>query len=357
VPDLPIVLFTSWQGLFYSDNPRALSEEMRRRGAPFEQVWVVGPRTGPVPDYVRTVACGSPEHHVALEAARCIISNDTIHDVFVKAPGARYLQTWHGTPLKKIAFDVERPVFEDADRYPGDLARDVARWDWLLSPNRWATGILRGAFRFEGEILETGYPRNDLLWSPEREEIRARARHRLGIPDGVRAVLYAPTWRDGDPFSVALDLGTLARTLGADHAFLLRAHWHAFASEASRRVPGVLDVTEYQDVRELYLAADVLITDYSSAMFDFAVTGKPMLFFAYDLPRYRDELRGFYLDLEAEAPGPVLTSSGDVAAALRELEAVTSDHAAVYERFRARFLQLEDGRASARVLEHMFPSS
>ena len=354
MPAKPTVLFTSWQGLFYSDNPRAVSEALRRRGAPFRHVWVVGPATGAVPEDVATVTGGSAAHLAALETASFIVSNDTIHDDFAKARGAHYLQTWHGAPLKRIAFDVERPVFEDADRYPADLSRDVARWDWLLSPNPWATGIFRRAFRYEGEILETGYPRNDLLLSPRREEIRASVRRRLGVADTVRAVLYAPTWRDGESFSLGLDLTAIASALGDGHAVLMRAHWHAFATAASRRVAGALDVTDHQDMRELYLAADVLITDYSSAMFDFAVTGKPMLFFAYDLERYRDELRGFYLDFEATAPGPVLTSSAEVVEALRDLDAVAAAHAGAYERFRARFCGLDDGRASDRVLDAVF---
>src|SRR3954452_19719941 len=175
----PIVLFTSWQGLFYSDNPRALSEQLRLRAEPLEQVWVVGEHTGRMLPDVRTVRRGSGAHHAALERASYIVSNDTIHDRFAKAPGARYLQTWHGTPVKRIAFDVENAVFDDADTYPADLARDVARWDFLLSPSRWATDVLRGAFRYEGEILETGYPRNDLLFGAERDAIRARVRRAL----------------------------------------------------------------------------------------------------------------------------------------------------------------------------------
>jgi CDP-glycerol glycerophosphotransferase len=354
VAEQPTVLFTSWQGLFYSDNPRAVSEELRRRDAPFQHVWVVGPQTGPVPDAIVTVPRGSDAHRKVLHSARYIVSNDTIHDPFVKSDDARYLQTWHGAPLKRIAFDVENPTFEDADTYPAELARDVSRWDWLLSPNRWATDVLRRAFRFEGEILETGYPRNDLLFAPERDEIRRRVRRELGIADDVRAVLYAPTWRDGDAFAVALDLPALAAALGRDHALLLRAHWHAFAAPDARAFRGVCDVTDHQDLRELYLAADVLVTDYSSAMFDFANTGKPMLFYAHDLERYRDRVRGFYFDFPAVAPGPLLTSSADLVDALRDLDRVSSAHAAAYARFRSRFCQFEDGRAAARVLEAVF---
>jgi CDP-glycerol glycerophosphotransferase len=350
----PLVVFTSWHGLFYSDNPRALSEELGRRGAALDRVWVVGPDTGPLPDDVHTVSRGSAEHRAALERARYIVSNDTIHDPFVKAPGARYLQTWHGSPLKRIAFDVEKPAFEGADVYAAELARDVARWDVLLSPSRWATEVLRRAFRYEGEILETGYPRNDLLFGAERDAIRARVRRALGLAEGVRAVLYAPTWRDGSPFSLAVDLARLAGELGEEHAVLLRAHWLAGASPETRRIAGVRDVTGHQDLRELYLAADALVTDYSSAMFDFALTGKPILLFTYDLARYRDELRGFYFDLERHAPGPLLTSDAELADALRDLDALAAAHADAYARFRARFCDLDDGRAGARVLAAVF---
>jgi CDP-glycerol glycerophosphotransferase len=345
-------LFTSWQGLFYSDNPRAVSEALRRRAPEIPQTWVVGPATGPVPDWVTTVARGSTAHLSALEEARYIVANDTIHDPFRKAPATTYLQTWHGTPLKRIAFDVARPVFAGADRYAAELARDVARWDRLLSPNAFSTEVLRSAFRFEGEVLETGYPRNDLLLAPEREAVRAAVRVRLGIPDGARAVLYAPTWRDDRAFSLELDLGAAARTL-ADHVFLVRAHWHAGASS---EVIGerVLDVTHHQDLRELYLAADVLVTDYSSAMVDFAVTGKPILFYAYDLAHYRDVLRGFYWEFEGEAPGPVLATTAEVAGALADLEAATAPFAGRYAAFRARFCHLDDGRASERVLAAVF---
>jgi CDP-glycerol glycerophosphotransferase len=352
--DEPIALFTSWQGLFYSDNPRALSEQLGDRDEPLARVWVVDERTGPVPGDVHTVRRGSAAHHEALERARYIVSNDTIHDVFVKAPGARYLQTWHGTPLKRIAFDVENPRFANADTYPAELARDVARWDRLLSPSRWATDVLRRAFRYDGEILETGYPRNDLLFSAERDAIRARVRRALGLGDGTRAVLYTPTWRDGDDFAVVLDLARLAGALGDDHAFLLRAHWLTFSSPEARRIDGVHDVTDHQDLRELYLAADVLVTDYSSVMFDFALTGKPMLFFTPDLRRYRDEVRGFYFDFEAHAPGPLLACDADVLDALTALDAVAAAHAEAYERFRARFCDLDDGHAGARVLASVF---
>jgi CDP-glycerol glycerophosphotransferase len=113
----------------------------------------------------------------------------------------------------------------------------------------------------------------------------------------------------------------------------------------------VIDVTMYPDIADLLLIADVLVTDYSSAMFDFAVTGRPMLFFTYDLERYRDRLRGFYFDFEAEAPGPLLRTSGEVIDALRSLEDVNRGYQAAYDAFAARFCSLDDGQAAARAVD------
>ena len=349
----PSVLFTSWHGRYYSDSPRAISEELWRRRAPLEHVWVVGEQTGPVPEWVTTVPRGSAAHRAALESARYIVANDVVHDRFEKAPGTVYLQTWHGTPLKRIALDVARPAFSDADTYPAELAHDVARWDVLLSPNRFSTDVLRGALGYRGEVLETGYPRNDLLLSPERDAIRAAVRERLGLPPETRAVLYMPTWRDDREFTLELDVERAAAALAPDDVLLVRAHWLAGAAGEIRRGT-VRDVTAFQDVRELYLAADVLVTDYSSAMFDFAVTGRPMLFYTYDLDHYRDVLRGFYWDFEREAPGPLLHTTSEVVDALRDLDAVVARHRAAYQAFTERFCHLDDGRASARVVEAVF---
>ncbi len=347
---LPIV-FASWSGR-YSDSPRAIAEELQRRGIPVVQHWLIDPEVaGPVPDEVSVTAPEGPDTEALLESAHLIVSNDVLAHAFAKSPHTHYLQTWHGTPLKRIAHDVERPRFKEARNYETWLPRDVARWDTLLSPNRFSTEVLRRAFRFEGEVIETGYPRNDVLSSPERDAIRARVRDELGIGEGVRAVLYAPTWRDADPFTLHLDLAALHRELGDECLVLLRVHWQVAATARVDAMPNVIEVSGHQDINELYLAADVLLTDYSSAMFDFAITGKPVLFFVYDLARYRDDIRGFYFDFENEAPGPLLATNEEVIAALRDLDAVVDRHADGFAAFRERFCHLEDGHASQRVVD------
>jgi CDP-glycerol glycerophosphotransferase (TagB/SpsB family) len=351
--DDDVVLFESWHGR-YADSPRAISEELQRRGAELEQVWAVSDPAAKVPDGIAVVEPGSLKYLELLGRARFVVSNNTMPLYFRKKHGSTYLQTWHGTPLKRIGFDVGPISPAGSPAYLSQLRREVVSWDVLLSPNRFSTEIFRRAFGFEGEILETGYPRNDLLSSPERDQVRERVRDELQIHPDVRAVLYAPTWRDNTKFSSELDLEAMAKAMGNQHVILLRAHERVAHTVALGDGAPVRNVSAYPDIRELYLAADVLITDYSSAMFDFAVTGKPMLFFTYDLAAYRDELRGFYFDFEAEAPGPLLDTTPAVIAALGDIDAVKEEHTDAYQRFVERFCHLDDGRASARVVDAVF---
>jgi CDP-glycerol glycerophosphotransferase len=289
-----------------------------------------------------------------------VISNDDMQPFFRKREGQVYLQTWHGTPLKKIGFDIGRPQFASGTAYFDRLAADIGKWDLLLSQNPFSTPIFRRAFRYEGEICEYGYPRNDIL--TRGGPLAGQIRRRLGIPDGKRVVMYVPTWRDNQfyasgryRFDLRIDLERAWQVLGPDHVLLIRGHHHlANDVTAGTRRDFALNVTGYPNISELFLITDVLITDYSSVMFDFAVTGRPMLFFTYDLEQYRDQLRGFCFDFEAEAPGPLLASSEEVLAAARDSAAATAGYAAAYQAFAAKYCPLDDGKAGARVCDRLF---
>jgi CDP-glycerol glycerophosphotransferase len=362
-PVLDQILFISWKGKQCGDNPLGIAEELRRRGDDREQLWAVTDWSVPVPDGGTAVLRGTQEYYEALARSRYLVSNDDMQPPFRKRDGQVYLQTWHGTLLKRIGFDIANPQFISGTAYFDQLARDVAQWDLLLSPNPFSTPLMRRAFRYEGEIGEYGYPRNDLLRRGDVAELAARVRDRLGLPAGKRVVLYAPTWRDNQVyangrryrFDMRLDLERAWRELGEDHVFLIRGHHHmADDVPAGMRDGFAINVTAYPDITELYLVADVLVTDYSSAMFDYAVTGRPILFFTYDLAEYRDNLRGFYFDFEAEAPGPLLATSAEVIGALKDIDAVAAPYRDAYQRFAARFCSLDDGKAAARVCDRLF---
>ena len=339
-----------------SDSPRALWTALVARGGDDEHVWLADPdHAAGFPAGVATVPYGSDACIAALESADVVVSNNHLALDWTKRPGARYLQTWHGTPFKHIHRDVLWAPPGRLDR----LDEDVARWDALVSPSPTATAWLRQAFRWDGPVLETGYPRNDVLLAADRDAVRARVRRELGVPDGAPVVLYTPTWREdlldehgAQDFALHLDLDAVTPRLG-EAVLLLRLHYEVSGRLGPVTHPGVVDVSAHPEVAELYLAADAMITDYSSTMFDFAVTGRPMAFFAYDLEHYRDRLRGFYFDVD-ELPGPLLSTSEEVAEVLGDLPGLASRWAADLGRFRARFCSLEDGAATERVLDQFF---
>lgn len=351
------VVYQSFEGR-YSDNPRAIYEQWKTARDGDVHTWMAHPTyQHHFPADVRTVPPSGEECVAALEDADLVIANTHTDLDWRKRPDTTYLQTWHGTPLKRVHFDVLWAPEGRLDR----LTRDIARWDILLSPNAVSTPRLRGAFGYSGEVMESGYPRNDVLLAPARDAVRCAVRAEFGIAEHTTVVLYAPTWRDdavfasgGADIALALDVDAVTRSLGEDYCLLLRVH----ALEADRHAhlegPAVRDVSLYRDVAELYLAADVLVTDYSSVMFDFAVTGKPMVFFTYDLARFRDHIRGFYFDLGQEAPGPIVHTEAGLVHAVLNVTATQQRHAADYAAFQSRYCNLEDGAATQRVLDRLW---
>ncbi len=348
------IVFHSFAGR-YSDNPRAIHERIADRPG-VELVWLAEPaHLAAFPDGVKTIDPCDPGVPDLLSSADLLVANTHTEYEWDKRPGTTYLQTWHGTPLKRIHNDV---LWAPEGRL-ARLDRDVARWDLLLSPNPVSTPRLAGAFGFGGRIAETGYPRNDALRAPGAAAARERTRTALGIEPGRTAVLYAPTWRDQEvfggsgPLALPVDVAALRAALPDDLVVLVRAHNMVTGRLATEPLPGVLDVSYHPDIRDLYLAADALVTDYSSVMFDFAVTGKPMVFSTPDVEAFAECVRGFYFDLAPVAPGPLTTSVAELAAALCDLPGVVDRYADAYASFRATFCALEDGHATDRVLEQL----
>lgn len=352
------VLYNSFTGRQYSDSPRAIHEELVARGLPLEHLWVVMDGQVALPDGAQAVRLSGREWYDAYATCKYIVTNQHLPHWFRRREGQVVVQTWHGTPLKRIGHDITDVRFADS-AYLEKLAVETPNWSILLSPNRFSTPIFRNAFRYQGEILESGYPRNDVLYR-RTDEAAAQVREVLGLPAGKRVVLYAPTWRDDEYYgpgryklSMLLDLDRAADVLGEDHVLLVRRHPNV-ADEIPQAGRGfVWDVSTYPDMADLLAATDVLVTDYSSVMFDFANTGRPMLFFTYDLEHYRDRLRGFYFDFEDEAPGPLLATSDEVIQAIRDVDAVAVKYRDAYCAFAQRACDLDDGSATARVVDRM----
>jgi CDP-glycerol glycerophosphotransferase len=346
-------VYVAYDGRHYEGNVRAVYEEQVRRGDDREHIWVVKDGAFVPPGAATVVREGSREHFAALARSRFVVANGLLPQWFKARDDQTVVQTWHGTPVKRIGNDLPHMQRDPRPPVYYRQAADVRGWDLLISQSPWATPILRRAFGYQGEVLESGYPRNDVFSAPDRDDLAAAVRRRLGVPDGSRLVLYAPTWRDYDRknTTVKLDLARLKEALGPGHEILVRAHSMQSAPAVPERL--ARDVTKYPDMTDLLLVADVLVTDYSSSMFDFVATGRPVLLFGYDLERYAAK-RGLYLDLQAEAPGPVLRTGDEVIEALTGIDAVAAEYAERYAEFRRTYAPRDDGKATARLVDRVF---
>ena len=358
-----VVLFESYGGKQFADNPRAIAEELLRRDTGLELTWSVEDGQTEVPAGIQPVRRGSRDWYEAQARARYVVTcvYRSLQHPWDLSPDQVVLQTWHGAPLKRVGFDSDW-IEERASRdYHARLRAETGGWTHLISPSRAATPILRSAFRYDGDVLETGYPRTDVFFRPDREVVAEQVRQRIGLPAGKKVVLYAPTFRDHQQYSrnrfrldLALDVRAAAARLGDGHVLLVRRHAKVVDSPLLGAAPRfAYDVSAYPDVNELLLVTDVLVTDYSSLMFDFANTGRPMIFYGYDLAAYT-AMRAFYFDLPGIVPGPMVATSAE---AIEAVAAADEHRAAVDERYRAfteRFCGLDDGAASARVVDAVF---
>ncbi len=339
------VFFESFYGQNASCNPRAIDAEIARSHPATTRYWSVVDASVAVPEGAIAVIEGSSEWWRVRADARLLVVNDWLRKRYTKRPHQTVLQTWHGTMLKKIANDRAGQGI----RASIASALEGRRWDALLSQNAHSTAVFRSAYRYRGPIWEEGYPRDDALAAGPSSDIRQR----LGIPANAKVLLYAPTWRDDRLEHIDhLDVAAFTDAVGPDYVTLIRGHSRTLRPGRDVRASAnVIDVTGYPDVTDLFLAADALVTDYSSVMFDFSVSGKPMFFFTPDLEHYGQNLRGFYFDLLDVAPGPV---TGDPAELARLI--TTTDPAEFGERYGAwqeRFNPLDDGQAAVRVVRRL----
>ena len=322
-PLRPGVFLESFGGRSAGDNPAAICEDLAAHGVGAPLWWSVVDGTVRVPAGARPVVVGSPQWVEALRTSRVIVTNDHLPSWFSKREGQYLLQTWHGTPIKKLLHDAPRAV---TLRYRRLMDRQVPQWDLLLAQSPQAGRRLQQALGYRGPVRVGEYPRNVRLLGGA--EVRRRVRHELGIAPGQPVILYAPTWRESlrpstgaagcaaahGPGPVgALDGPRLAELL--DAVVLMRSHHMNRAG----CVPGMIDVSGYPSVEELMLAADILVSDYSSIFFDFALTGKPAVVYAPDLASYRDVERGLYGDWPLGSGLPVAADHDGLTSHLQRL--------------------------------------
>ena len=340
------VFFESFYGQSSSDNPLGIDAALAAARPQTTRYWSVVDGSVAVPDGAVRIIEGSREWWHARGASRVLVVNDWLRKRYKRRQHQHVLQTWHGTMLKRLALD----------RDPGlrtriAVKRERARWDALLAQNPYSAEIFRSAYDMRRPIWQEGYPRNDVFADASRIPVGAGRARSAG---GARVVLYAPTWRDDRTEMVDyVDLASFAGELGDDHVLLVRGHSRTLRYGQDLEADRLIDVTSYPNMADLLQVADVFVTDYSSAMFDVVGTDKPIIFFTPDLAHYSTDLRGFYFDLLAEAPGPVAQTRDELLAAITGADAAAPAFAAQRAAWRARFTPRDDGSAGARVVARL----
>lgn len=345
-----------------SCNPAAIHAKARELAPHIRGVWVVSSRNKHrVPAGVEYVIEGSRRYWQTMARATYLINNSSFPGGFTKRPGQVYLQTHHGTPLKKMGLDQRRyPAGTHGISFQKVLDH-TDQWDFSLSANPHSTEVWERVYPSTAyQALEAGYPRNDVYFTAGKEEV-ALIREELGIADGRTVLLYAPTHRDYQKgFLPRIDLERFAGSLGPSYVVLVRAHYFYGADAGLRRHPQLVDVTGHPRVEDLCLAADALVTDYSSLMFDYACLDRPIVTYAPDWQAYR-LARGTYFDLlsghAGETPGAVATSEEELAELFRGGGWNSAEAAGLRAAFRERFCPYDDGGAAERVVRRLFLTS
>lgn len=363
--DQPTLIFESFGGRQVSDSPYAIYQLFTRLYPGFRFVWSIDRsqkqfcKQNGIPFVVRRTA----KWVRTLEKATFWISNARF-PAWVKKPGyVTYIQTWHGTPLKKLGLDIENVSMPGTTttKYHANFVREANRWDALVSPNDYSTQIFRSAFGFNNQILKVGYPRNDELINSSAEDI-VELKKSMGIPLDKKVVLYAPTYRDNQfaekgkyTFELPFSLDDFKQKFGDDAVLVLRMHYLiSNALDISGYEDFVYDLSNHPSISDLYLISDMLITDYSSVFFDYAYLKRPILFYPYDYHIYKDELRGFYLDYERDLPGDIAHNEHELLDMIADkLQTPDMSRNPKFMDFYRRFCAIDDGLSSLKVVNYV----
>lgn len=365
-----MVLFCSHKGQGFSCNPKALYNEMKDNDQykDFVFVWAFNNVKDNHIDGAINVKYNSLAYFYYLATCKYWFFNAKMPVYYKKKKNQVYLQTWHGTPLKRLAADIE--VGDSTTFYRSEMSwddmvtsyvKDSEKYDYMIAANPFSSGAFSSAFRLKPRvIIDTGYPRNDILINASREYVE-ELKEKYNIPKNKKVILYAPTWRDntydtrGYVFELKVDFNAWYKALGHEYVVLYKPHYLIY-NTVSKGLPEnfIYDASHCQDINDLYLISDILITDYSSVFFDYGVLKRPVLFYMYDLQEYRDHLRGFYLDIYEELPGPILEREEDLLDRLVHIEELQEEYKERMNRFYQDYCQWNDGESSKKVLDIVF---
>lgn len=357
-----VILFESNIGRNYTGNPKAIYEEMIRLGLDrkYRCYFIFEDMNTNIPGSAKKIKRNRFRYFYYFAIAGVWICDTRLPKYIIKRRDTIYIQTWHGTPLKKLALDMDSIYMygeKSLENYKKNFYDNAQTWDYLISQNSYSTEIFKKAFGFKKEILEIGYPRNDILFRKNNKEEIYKIKEQLGLPQDKRIILYAPTWRDNEfysngiyKFNTGLDFPLLMKELKEDTVWIVKYHY---------LIKDKIDWSAYEgfvytydmsyDISLLYLVSDMMVTDYSSVMFDYSILKRPMIFYCYDLCEYQDSLRGFYFDFLQEAPGPVVETTGELIQSIKGYDYIL--YRKKNEAFTAKYNHADDGNASRKIVD------
>lgn len=348
-----LVMFEAYWGKKFACNPKAIYEYIQSEHPELTCVWSLNNEKEAISGNGIRVRRFSWQYYYYLARAKYFYNNVNWPDQYVKRSNSVEVQTLHGTFLKTMGLDVADEV-NTVKKLEGFRKRH-GRWDYLISPSPFMTETAQRVFEFKGTMLEHGFPRNDVLvkYRENKESVDInKLKENLEIPKEKKVIMYAPTYRTRTGFDLKIDLERLKEELGDEYIVLLRLHYFVAKSLDLSDFKGFAwNVSNYPDIQELYLITDILITDYSSVMFDYNILQRPIVFFTYDLEFYRDILRGMYLDFEREAPGPLVKNNEELVRYIKNIEKEYPLYKEKQKEFYKNYNTFEHGTASEMAVE------
>jgi len=361
-------IFFAFRGKSYTCSPRAIYEYMLsdEEYKDFNFIWAF--KEPEKYEYLlenrntQIIKFGGREYRRALAKSKYWFFNYRVADHIYPKKDQVYVQCWHGTPLKKLGYDLKNTnnAMNSEQEIHEKYKLDAKKFKYILSPSKFASEKFASAWNLVNtnmayKVLEKGYPRNDFLYNYKQDDV-SRTVENLKLPKNKKIILYAPTWRDdqhevgvGYTYKTEVDFDFLRKELENEYIILFRAHYLVANSFDFEKYKGfIYDVSNVDNINDLYIISDVLVTDYSSVFFDYANLKRPMVFYMYDYEKYKDDLRGFYIDIQ-ELPGKITKTENELIEAIRETEKFT--YSEKYKEFNKKYNYLDDGQASKRVVK------
>lgn len=319
------VLFSAYSGKSYSCNPKYICEKLLEKcGDNVEIIWAFNdPGKFSFNDRrIKTVKFKSPAYIYYALTSHVFVDNVESWSVLPSRKDQLVINTWHGGGAYKGVGLKRKDTNGETDK--NMLAKHSRVGLYLSSSKAFSEMTLRNSFGYKGYIMECGMPRNDILINPP-SGLALKVKARLGVPQDTKLCIFAPTFRADTGYEAKLDyeavLASLEKRFGGEWKMLYRAHYYVGNSAGASRIT---DVSDYPDMQELLLASDVLITDYSSSMWDFSLTGKPAFLYMPDLEEYSGSEREFYTPV-SQWPYSYATTPDGLAEIIENYDAAASE--------------------------------